>query len=381
MADQELNDKKEPFSSTSEKDLEMSSELKANKYKYLRLIIIISILILIIIFIFILIFVTQKKENNDNSNNNPIPKEEDSDKIPIIIDVDESGDDMISYLVANISKKYNILGITTFNPNYCVDEVADVWLRFLEYMNFDAKVYKGAEKPISRQTNKTSIDFNYLIDFPETNKTVETKNAVDFMVETIKNSKQKITLFLIAPLTNFALAYERDHSIINNIKEIIIMGGTKSRGNISFNKKAEYNIYTDAEAANIVFNCGIKIKVMGNDVTHKVEFTDEIYQKYKDMNTKSSFFIYNVMNGTYLSWGDKYLDDPVTFLYHINNDLITLKDYYFLVNTTNPDVNDTEYGTIYFIEQNDTLKANVEYSENINLDLYWKTFDSIIKNY
>ena len=55
------------------------------------------------------------------------------------------------------------------------------------------------------------------------------------------------------------------------------MGGTKGDGNIKYNVKAEYNIYMDVDTANIVFNCGIKIKVIGNDVTHKIEFTDEIY--------------------------------------------------------------------------------------------------------
>ena len=201
------------------------------------------------------------------------------------------------------------------------------------------------------------------------------------MIDTIKNYKQKITLFLLAPLTNFAKAFLKDKTIINNVKEIIIMGGTKSDGNILYNRKAEYNIYMDADAANIVFNCGIKIKVMGTDVTNKIEFTDEIYENYLKYNTNSSLLAYNVMKGTFLTWGDNFLHDPVTVLYHLNNNIIKLKEYYAFVNTTNPDVYGTDYGTIIFIEPNDEFKANIEYSESINIDLYWETLNKLVQKY
>jgi len=83
------------------------------------------------------------------------------------------------------------------------------------------------------------------------------------MIDTIKNHKKKIILFL--------LGYNK-LCIINNIKEIIIEG-TKKDSNIKYNSKTEYNIYMDADSVNIVFKCVIKIKVMGNDITHKIEIT------------------------------------------------------------------------------------------------------------
>ena len=343
-----------------------SNETSEPKNKNLKLIIIISIIIIIIIvFIFILIFIILKKE----------------DKIPIIIDVDEGGDDMVAYTVANNSKKYEILGITTVSPAYYVDDVTNIWLRFLKYMNFDTKVYKGENHPLIRQSTPTAFSHNYGIEFPSTTKTAESKNAVDFMIEAIKNNKKKVTLFLLGPLTNFAKAYQKDNTIINNIKDIIIMGGTKEDGNVQYNSKAEYNIYMDADAANIVFNCGIKIKIMGTDVTHKVEFTDEIYERYKKMNTKSSMLTYYVMKGTFATWGDNYLHDPATVLYYLNNKISTLKDYYCVVNVTNPDVYGTNYGTMIFNEPNNEKKANIEYSESIDLGLYWETLDKYVKKY
>ena len=328
------------------------------------------VLAVIIAFILILVFVIIKDK-----------KDKDKDKIPIIMDLDEGGDDLIAYTIANNSRKYDILGVTTVSPEYYIDNVTDVILRFLEYMNFDVKVYKGENHPLVRKTSPADFYHDYGVEFPKTTKIAETKHAVDFMYDTIKNHKKKVTLFLLAPLTNFAKVIQRDGTIIKKIEEIIIMGGTKSEGNMDVNPKAEYNIYVDAEAADIVFNCGAKVKVMGTDVTHKVEFTDEVYERYRKMNTRSSNLTYFAMKGNFLTWGQNYLHDPVTVLYHLNKNIITLKKYNVIVNTTNPDVNGTNYGTMDFIEPVKDINGNIEYSESINLNLYWKTLDEYLKKY
>ena len=322
----------------------------------------------------------EEREEKEKEKTEPEPEPQDS-KIPIIIDVDEGGDDMIAYVLANNSKKYDILGITTVSAAYTLDNVTQVWLGFLEYMNFNAKVYRGEDHPLVRNSKPEVFFHEYNMTFPPTNKTVENISAVDFMVNTIKNSEKKITLFLLAPLTNFAKALQKDGSIRSNIKEIIIMGGTKEDGNMPFNPKAEYNIYQDSDAANIVFNCGIKIKVLGTDVTHKTEFDKARYEKYKNYNTRSANLTYNVMKGTFYTWNDNYVHDPVTVIYHINNNVIKLKDYYSYINTTNPDVNGTDYGTMNFLEPSDVLKANIQYSESIDIDLYWETFDKLVQSY
>lgn len=145
--------------------------------------------------------------------------------------------------------------------SYCVDNVTDIWLRYLTYMNFDAKVYKGENHPFLRKTEPTNFSHFYGMDFPSPKKTVESKSAVDFIYDTIKNHKTKVTLFLLGPQTNFAKVLQRDKTIINNVKEIIIMGGTRGKGNMFINPKAEYNVYQDADAASIVvFNSEQQLK-------------------------------------------------------------------------------------------------------------------------
>ena len=360
--------------------------VKTDSSRRSTIIIAVLLLIIILLTIGLIISVSNSSSKNDEKENNSTDEKKDEkeiidDKIPAIFDVDEGGDDMIAYILANNSKKFNILGITTVSPAYTIDNVTDIWLRFLEYMNFDAKVYKGENHPLKRQSQPEKFYHDYQLEFPQTNKKLESQSAVDFMVETIKNYKKKVTLFLLAPLTNFAKAYQKDPSIINNIEDIIIMGGTKQEGNMPLNPKAEYNIYCDADAANIVFNCGKIIKVLGTDVTHKTEFSDFIYEKYLAYNTRSSFFTYCVMKGTFVTWNDNYVHDPITVIYYLNNDIVTLKKYHAYVNTTNPDVNGTDYGTVHFIEPNNTLKYNIEYSESIDIGLYWHYFDKLVLQY
>lgn len=353
----------------------------SNKRSRIKLIILIVIILLVIALIILLICLLKGGSTDTNDNADNKGSETIEEKFPAIFDVDEGGDDMIAYMLANISQKFDILGITTVTPDHIIDDVTNIWLRFLEYMNFDAKIYKGQDHPLVRKTEPKPFYHDYQLEFPLTNKTAETKNAVDFMIETIKNSKKKVTLFLLAPLTNFATAYQRDKSIINNIEEIIIMGGTKADGNMEENPKAEYNIYQDAEAANIVFNCGIKPKVLGTDVTHKTEMTNEIYDKYLKLNTKASYFTYCAMKGTFVTWGDNYVHDPITVMYRLNRSTLELKEYYSYVDTNNPDVKGTTYGTMYFLEPSSENKSNIYYPEKINLTLYWENFDSLVSKY
>ena len=125
------------------------------------------------------------------------------------------------------------------------------------------------------------------------------------MYQTIKNYKKKITIFALAPLTNIAKLIQRESSIIENIEEIIIMGGAKEEGNVRKNPNAEWNIYNDAEAADIVFNCGLTIKIFGQET--KMDFDDIIYKKLLDMNTRSSLFTYYAVKGTFAVWNDDWV--------------------------------------------------------------------------
>jgi len=114
--------------------------------------IIIGIIALIVLLVILLIVFVAFNRKDDKKL-----KYISTSKIPTIFDVDEGGDDLIAYTIANNSGKYDILDITTVHSSYCVDNVTDIWLRYLTYMNFDAKVYKGENHPLIRQTEPTNF--------------------------------------------------------------------------------------------------------------------------------------------------------------------------------------------------------------------------------
>ena len=138
----------------------------SNKRSRIKLIILIVIILLVIALIILLICLLKGGSTDTNDNADNKGSEAIEEKIPAIFDVDEGGDDMIAYMLANISQKFDILGITTVTPDHIVDDVTNIWLRFLEYMNFDAKIYKGQDHPsLEKQSPNhfiTIINLNFL---------------------------------------------------------------------------------------------------------------------------------------------------------------------------------------------------------------------------
>ena len=141
----------------------------------------------------------------------------------------------------------------------------------------EIKVFAGADRPIRRPLitaehvhGKTGLDGPDLFEpsFP-----LQDTHAVDFIVDSVmKEAPGTITLCPIGPLTNIALAIQKEPSIVDRLKQIVLMGGGYfEQGNIT--PSAEFNIYVDPDAAARVFNCGAPITMMPLDVTHKVMTT------------------------------------------------------------------------------------------------------------
>lgn len=140
-------------------------------------------------------------------------------------------------------------------------------------------VYSGCDRPMQREPitaeyihGATGIDG---LDVFEPVTPLQEQHAVDFIVETLLAAGQNsITLVPTGPLTNIGTAIDREPSLLNGVKEIVLMGGAmRESGNRS--PSAEFNIIVDPHAADIVFNCGRPITVMGLDVTHQVLSTRE----------------------------------------------------------------------------------------------------------
>jgi inosine-uridine nucleoside N-ribohydrolase len=123
------------------------------------------------------------------------------------------------------------------------------------------------------------------------------------IIDIIQDSNELITIVAVGPLTNIAEALETAPEISTNIKEIYIMGGALDvEGNVGNsgvgirNKYAEWNIYIDPVAANIVFKSGIPIVLVPLDVTKDVPVTRNFYKALdKNRNTPTANLVYNIL--------------------------------------------------------------------------------------
>ncbi|WP_248549727.1 nucleoside hydrolase [Paenibacillus odorifer] len=199
---------------------------------------------------------------------------------PIIIDCDPGHDDAIAILLAIAnSEKLDLRGITTVGGNQILDKITENALKVISFVNADIPVAKGAAGPLfgklvtgEEAHGESGMDGPLLP--PSKFRPVE-QGAVEFMLNIIRSSEEKITLVPMAPLTNIALLIRAYPEIKDRIEKISLMGGGISYGNVT--STAEFNIYVDPEAARIVFESGIPITMSGLDVTDKAAiFEDEI---------------------------------------------------------------------------------------------------------
>lgn len=206
--------------------------------------------------------------------------------LPIILDCDPGIDDFIAILMILASpERFHLLGITVSGGNVSVEHTAQNALKACELAGRpDVKVFSGCPGPILRPLvieeevhGETGLK-GY--DLPSPTMKLQSSHAVDFLIETIMTSPQKVTLATTAPLTNVAIAIIREPRILDNIEEIVTMGGSMILGNIT--PAAEYNFYADPEAAHILYTCGRKITTVTIDVTHQVLTTLEWLSHIKE---------------------------------------------------------------------------------------------------
>jgi len=126
-------------------------------------------------------------------------------------------------------------------------------------------------------------------DLPKPTMQAAPGHAVDFIIATLRNSPEPVTIATLGPQTNLALALIKAPDIRDNVARLVVMGGTMARGNIV--PQAEYNIYVDPHAAQVVLNAGLDMVVIGLDVTHQVLNTVDRIRAIGDIGTRSAIAV------------------------------------------------------------------------------------------
>ena len=209
----------------------------------------------------------------------------------IIIDTDPGQDDAVAILLALASPEIEVLGLTCVAGNVPLALTAKNARIICELAGRpDLPVYAGCDRPLKRDLvtaehvhGKTGLDG---IALPDPTMPLAESHAVDFLIETLRREPAgSVTLCPIGPLTNIATALHRAPEIAGRIRQIVLMGGAYFQvGNIT--PAAEFNIYVDPEAADIVFRSGIPLVVMPLDVTHKALTTRPRIEAFRTLGTR-----------------------------------------------------------------------------------------------
>jgi non-specific riboncleoside hydrolase len=208
-------------------------------------------------------------------------------KRPIIIDTDPGIDDALAIAIALYSDELDVKLITTVAGNVGIDKTTYNALRLLKFFDKEnIPVAVGADMPLIRPYEDASSVHGKSgmegYDFEEPTGTPIQENAVSAMRKVILDSKEPITIVAIGPLTNIALLMKVYPEVKQNIKEVVMMGGSASRGNMGV--MSEYNVGVDPEAAYILFHSGLDITMVGLDVGIKALVLPEDSEEIKTMN-------------------------------------------------------------------------------------------------
>lgn len=225
----------------------------------------------------------------------------------VIIDCDPGVDDGVALLLAFAARdSLEILGITTVAGNVSAKLTARnaCILREIAARD-DVPIHAGCERPLKRNPIEAGHFHGEsgLGDLPifEPRRSAEADHAVDWLVRTLLAAPARsISLVVTGPLTNIATALLREPTIVDAMREIAIMGGARSEGG-NITASAEYNIYADPHAAQIVFSADVEIVAFGLDVTHQVRATPARIENIERLGTRSAVATANLLSfATYL---------------------------------------------------------------------------------
>jgi inosine-uridine nucleoside N-ribohydrolase len=219
----------------------------------------------------------------------------------IIFDTDPGTDDALALMLALNSPELDVRAITVVPGNVTASQGLENALRMVSLANrCDIPIAAGAQHPLFQKL--VTAEFwhgkNGLanVELPPSKCKVDSHFGPDLIIQMVHASPHEITLVPVGPLTNIALAVLKDPSIVPLVKEVIIMGGSISGGNV--NASAEANIYNDPEAAQIVFQSGWPLTMVGLDVGDKTLFSKKYLDQLSQTHGPINDFIYAV--GKYL---------------------------------------------------------------------------------
>ena len=319
----------------------------------------------------------------------------------VIIDTDPGTDDALAIMLALNSPELDVRALTVVPGNVELEMGLDNALRMVSLANrCNIPVAAGAHHPLFQKliTAQFWHGKNGLgnVELPPSKCKVDARFGPDLIIQLVHAFPHEITLVPVGPLTNIALAVEKDPSIVPLVKEVIIMGGSISGGNV--NAAAEANIYNDPEAAQIVFQAGWNSLTMsGLEVGNKALFTRDYLAELGKTHGPLNDFIYSVLTfmvNLSLQYGapGAPMYDPSAVAIAVDPTLVTTREMHIDVETGGKYVRGETvanrqgylernilHGDHYEIEGMDKVVPNTKVCMDVDADRFLKLFVSRIQ--
>ncbi len=318
----------------------------------------------------------------------------------VIIDTDPGTDDALAILLALNSPEFKVEALTVVPGNVEAQQGLENALKIVSLAGrCDVVVAGGAQHPLNQKliTAQFWHGKNGLanVELPPSKCKADPRFGPDLIIEMVHKYPHEITLIPVGPLTNIALAVSKDPSIAFLVKDIVIMGGSISGGNV--NGAAEANIYNDPEAAQIVFNAGWMVTMVGSDVGERTLITRKYLAELQSSHGPESDFIAKIAD-FYLNRSEKSgyagaaMYDPLAVGIALDSTLGTLKEMHVdvetkgeftrgetVANRMGSNENNVLHGDHYEIEGVIELKPNARVCLASDADRFLQLFVSRVK--
>lgn len=268
----------------------------------------------------------------------------------IILDIDSVGDDILAVFFAALHPDFDLLGINAVSgASGSINQATKVALHTVEVTGRKIPVYRGAEGPLVKEQKNllgdpvnffASLEDKYGDRLQEMNKAEETslfeekEAAWDFIIRMAHQYGEKLSIVCTGPITNLAVAIQKDPSIATMIGEVFVLGGAfHIPGNIT--PVSEYNIFADPESAQLVFTSGASVTLVPLDICENNFFADSMLTRDAlfDITSNSQstvakymerkFPIYIDVWRSYFQLAGFPMDDVITAALAVREDLCT----------------------------------------------------------
>ncbi|KAJ1956385.1 hypothetical protein EC988_001377 [Linderina pennispora] len=308
-----------------------------------------------------------------------------SNPTPVWLDCDVGHDDALALLLAAYHPQIKLLGISAVAGNASLRNTTANAIRVLQAAGIEGvKVYPGASKPLVKPSEhaadihgESGLDGTDLLPEPDYEKYLGTdKKAIEAIRDVLMTSEEPVTIVAVGPLTNIALLVSVYPEVVPKIHMLSVMGGAIALGNTT--AAAEFNIYFDPEAAQIVLQAGIgHIAMVPLDVTHTVLASKAVIErinkevaepKFAKLLTDLLWFFGSTYEDVFGEKDGAPLHDPVAMAYVFMRDAFSERLMHVSVDCSQGPCNGR---TVCDVKNKSKLEPNCYITTAVDVDRFW----------